>query len=109
MKDLSLYLSVKPTETMSLNLDFHNFWLAQDEDAWYNDNGTVVRPGVASGLATTRVAQEVDFHMKLTMAKYVKFWAGWSHVFAGPYVRQTSTAGTDTDMNWFFAQMVVDF
>ncbi|HUR38325.1 MAG TPA: alginate export family protein [Planctomycetota bacterium] len=109
MKDLALFLAVKPAENVSVHLDFHNFWLAQDEDAWYNDNGTVVRPGVASGLPTTRVAQEIDLHAKFTVAKFVKFWAGWSHVFAGPYVRQTSTAGTDTDMNWFFAQMVVDF
>jgi hypothetical protein len=109
MKDLSLYLSVKPADNVSVNLDFHNFWLASDTDAWYNDNGTVVRPGVASGLPTSRVAQEVDLHAKFTVAKYVKFWAGWSHVFAGPYIRQTSTLGTDTDLNWFFAQMVVDF
>ena len=109
MKDLSLYLSVKPSDTVSVNLDFHNFWLAQDEDAWYNDNGTQVRVGVASGIPTTRVASEVDLHAKVTVAKFVKFWAGWSHVFAGPYVRQTATLGTDTDMNWFFIQMVVDF
>ena len=104
-----MYLQFKPTDTMSINLDFHNFWLAQDEDAWYNDNGTVVRAGVASGIPTTRVAQEIDLHVKATVAKYVKFWAGWSHVFAGPYIRQTVGAGTDTDMNWFFIQMVVDF
>jgi hypothetical protein len=109
MKDLSLYLSVKPSDATSINLDFHNFWLAQDEDAWYNDNGTVVRPGAASGIPTARIAQEVDLHAKVTVSKYVKFWGGWSHVFAGPYIRQTSTAGTDTDLNWFFVQMVVDF
>jgi hypothetical protein len=109
LKDLSLYLSVKPSDTTSINLDFHNFWLAQDEDAWYNDNGTVVRAGVASGIPTTRLAQEVDLHAKVTVSKFVKFWGGWSHVFAGPYVRQTATAGTDTDLNWFFVQMVVDF
>jgi hypothetical protein len=109
MKDLSLYLTVKPSETTVVSLDFHNFWLVQDEDAWYNDNGTVLRPGVASGIPTTRIGQEIDLHAKVTVAKFVKFWAGWSHVFAGPYVRQTATAGTDTDMNWFFMQMVVDF
>jgi hypothetical protein len=109
MKDLSVYLSVKPADSVSVNLDFHNFWLASDTDAWYNDNGSVVRAGAASGLPTTRVAQEVDLHAKFTVAKYVKVWAGWSHVFAGPYVRQTATQGTDTDMNWFFGQMVVDF
>ncbi|HZE99884.1 MAG TPA: alginate export family protein [Planctomycetota bacterium] len=108
-KDLSFYLSVKPADTVVVSLDWHNFWLTQDEDAWYNDNGTVVRPGVASGIPSTRLAHEFDLHAKVTVSKYVKFWGGWSHVFAGPYIRQTATAGTDTDLNWFFLQMVVDF
>ncbi len=108
-KDLALYLKVQPMETWSLHLDLHNFWLASDEDAWYNAGGAAIRPADPTGLSTTRVGHEIDFHTKITLSKVVKIWAGWSHFFAGPYVRQTATAGTDTDMNWFFAQMVVDF
>lgn len=109
MRDLSVYLSVKPAENVSVNLDVHNFWLNHTTDAWYNDNGTVVRAGTLNTAVSDRIGGEFDLHAKVTVAKYVKFWAGWSHVFAGAYVRQTATQGTDTDMNWFFAQMVVDF
>src|SRR5262249_53378303 len=58
MKDLSGYISVKPADNVSVNFDWHAFWLAQDEDAWYNDNGTVVRPAVASGIPSTRIGNE---------------------------------------------------
>jgi len=108
-KDLALYLKVQPTDTCSVHLDLHNFWLASDEDAWYNGGGAAIRPAVPAGAASTRVGHEIDLHTKITVAKSMKFWAGWSHFFAGPYVRQTATLGTDTDMNWFFVQMVVDF
>ncbi len=108
-RDLSVYLKVQPAEPVSLHLDFHNFWLVSVRDNWYTDNGTVMRAGDPTGQASTRLGYETDAHVKITANKYLKFWAGWSHFFAGTYVRQTATAGTDTDMNWFFAQMVVDF
>ena len=60
-----------------------------------------------TGVSTTRVGGETDLHARLSMGPFVKFWAGWSHFFAGPYVQQTP--GNSRDMNWFFIQMTVDF
>src|SRR5258706_5725452 len=104
-KDLAMFLKVQPTDTLQVSLDFHHFWLAADKDAWYNFAGTALRRDV-TGISNTQVGYETDLHVRLSMGKFVKFWGGWSHFFAGPYVRQTATpAGTDTDMNWFFLQM----
>lgn len=107
-KDAEVTFKVSPAENASVQLDYHTFWLASDTDAWYNAAGTVIRRD-PTGASTSRVASETDLTGRLTMSKYVKFWAGWSHVFAGPYVRQTQTAGTSRDMNWLFIQMTVDF
>jgi hypothetical protein len=108
-RDLAVYLKVQPADQVSVHLDLHNFWLASVRDAWYNASGGVIRPGDPTGQDSSRVGYETDFHVKVTANKYLKFWAGWSHFFAGTFVRETATAGTDKDMNWLFAQMTVDF
>jgi len=108
-KDAVVSLKVSPTETLSIHLDFHNFWLASDTDAWFNAAGGAIRPRDPSGLASTSVGHETDLHARLALNKNVKFWAGWSHFFAGTYVRETQTTGTSRDMNWIFLQMTVDF
>jgi hypothetical protein len=110
-KDLMGSIKVAPTETLSVQLDFHQFWLASETDAWYNASGTAIRPRRATSVGS-RVGCETDLHARLAVGKYVKFWAGWSHFFAGEYVRQTEApgpGGTSVDMNWFFLQMTVDF
>jgi hypothetical protein len=107
-KDAAAFFKVSPTDTLSIQLDYHTFWLAQDKDAWYNAAGGPIRRDL-TGLSTNRIGEETDFHVRLAVGKYVKFWAGWSHVFAGPYIRQTATTGTSRDMNWLWLQMTVDF
>jgi hypothetical protein len=107
-KDASIYLKASPTDNLALQLDFHNFWLASDFDGWYNAAGGQIRRDL-TGLSTSRVGAETDLHARLALGKYVKFWAGWSHVFAGPYIRQTQTTGTSRDMDWLFIQMTVEF
>ena len=105
-KDAAVYLKGVPATGVSVNVDLHNFWLARDKDAWYNSGGAAVRRDV-TGAATDRVGQELDVTTRIAAGKYVKFWAGWSHFFTGPYVSQTP--GQDQDMNWYFVQMTVDF
>jgi len=105
-KDAAVYLKVVPTAGVSVHADFHTFWLASDQDGWYNAGGVQIRRDV-TGAATSRVGEELDLHARIAAGKFVKFWAGWSHVFAGPYIDQTP--GQKKDMDWFFLQMTVDF
>jgi hypothetical protein len=107
--DMVVFLKVAPTDTLSIHLDVHQFILVDNHDAWYNFAGNAIRPK-AAGNPDRKVGWETDLHARLAVGKNVKFWGGWSHFFAGPYVRQTATpVGTDVDMNWFFVQMTVDF
>ncbi len=108
-EDMVVTLKVVPTDTLSIQLDVHQFTLVDSADAWYNIGGGTIRPKSAAN-PERKVGWETDLHARLSVGKFVKFWGGWSHVFAGPYIRQTVTpAGTDTDMNWFFLQMTIDF
>jgi hypothetical protein len=108
-RDVAVYLKVQPADPVTVGLDLHNFWLASVRDAWYNAAGGIIRGGDPTGRASSRVGYETDFTVKYTASKFLKFYAGWSHFFAGSFVRETATQGTDTDMNWLFAQMTVDF
>lgn len=108
-KSLSAYLKVAPTDNLTVHLDLFAFWLAQNQDAWFNDPGAALRRDV-TGSSSRKIGTELDLHAKYNAGKYVKFWAGWSHFFAGEFVRKTALPiGTDNDMNWFFLQMTVDF
>ena len=105
-KDLVGSIRVSPADTLTVQVDVHGFWLTQDRDAWYNAAGGVIRRD-ATGNSDSRVGTEVDLHARLAAGKWVKFWAGWSHFFPGPFVKDTP--GTDRGMDWFFLQMTVDF
>ncbi|MBI3857550.1 MAG: alginate export family protein [Planctomycetes bacterium] len=108
-KSLSVYLKVAPTDTVSLHLDAFAFWLAQARDSWYNDPGAALRTD-PTGASSRKIGTEFDFHAKVAVGKYVKFWGGWSHVVAGEFIRKTAAPiGTDVDLDWFFLQMTVDF
>lgn len=113
-RDLSLYLKAAPVDKLTVQVDYHFFWLGQRRDAWYsnapiagtNMAGAVVRRN-AAGAANPNVGQEIDIHARYAIGKFVKFWGGWSRFFPGPFVRQTP--GETIGMNWFFIQMTVDF
>jgi hypothetical protein len=107
-KSLSAYLKVAPTDALSIHVDVFGFWLAQNRDSWFNDPGASLRRDV-TGASGRKIGSEVDLHVRYSAGKNVKFWGGWSHLFAGEYVRKTATIGKDVDMNWFFVQMTVDF
>jgi hypothetical protein len=105
-KDLMGSVRVTPVEGLTVELDVHEFWLAQAGDAWYNAGGAVIRRD-ATGSSSRHVGAETDLHARVAAGKYVKFWVGWSHFFPGAFVRETP--GSDRDMNWVFVQMTIDF
>lgn len=102
---LSLKLSVKPEDAVSIHADGHLFRLDEERDAWYGASGSAIRRDT-TGDADRNVGSEIDLHVRWGVTKEVKVWAGWSHFFAGPYVDDT---GRDRDMDWVFLQATIDF
>ena len=113
-KDLSFYLKANPVEKLSVQIDYHTFWLSARRDAWYgpgnptgtNLSGAVIRRNTA-GTSDPRVGSELDLHARYAIGKFVKLWGGWSHFFPGGFVK--TTPGEAIGMNWFFLQMTIDF
>jgi hypothetical protein len=100
-----LSFKVKPWKQVSVETDFHWFWLADTNDAWYRANGTTrVRP-ITPG-APNYVGSEIDLLITYQPVKFLVFWAGYSHFFAGSYV---SATGPSDDADFGYVQATISF
>jgi hypothetical protein len=81
---------------VTVQLDGHAFWLYTNDDAWYRANAvTRVRP-ITPG-ANPFVGTELDLTVGFTPYKWLKLQGGYSHFFAGDYVRQTASGANGRD------------
>ncbi len=116
--NLKATVGFKPVEKLNVHGDFHFFWLAQENDAWYQSLGLPVyfpsRPnfgqkfGRGAGGTANNAGNEVDLLLKYQYNDAVSWNLGFSHFFAGDVV-DTALAGDAGDANWFYAQMKVSF
>ncbi len=105
LHDVELGVKAKPCKPVVLEADFHSFWLANTNDAWYRANGvTRVRP-ITPG-ADSHVGNEVDLLVTYQPVKWLNIWAGYSHFFAGQYVADT---GPSDDADYGYVQATVTF
>jgi hypothetical protein len=101
-------LRVQPTKTLSVQLDYHAFWLATTDDAWYRANGvTAVRPVTpTSRSADSYAGSEVDLTVTWNARKWLQIQAGYSHFFAGDYLEDT---GPSDDADFAYVMATVTF
>jgi len=95
-------------KAVTVQLDYHAFWLYTNEDAWYRANGvaTIRNPTPAARNADTFVGTEFDLTISYSPLKWVKLQAGYSHFFAGDYLRATGPA---TDADFGYLQTTLSF
>lgn len=97
--------SVQPTKTTKLQLDYHAFFLADTNDAWYRANGvTQVRP--VKGGAGSFVGTELDLTASWKVCKNFSLLAGYSHFFCGDTAKATGAAD---DADFAYVQATLDF
>jgi hypothetical protein len=93
--------SIKPITPLTLRLDLHYFWRAQDEDALYNASGAVLRAG---NLGTSRdVGGEIDLLATYAFDVHLSLVGGYSHFFAGEFIDQSGNS-QDTDFIYVSVQ-----
>lgn len=88
---------IKPMEKLSMKLDLHYFWRAQDEDALYNAGGGVVRPGAAG--SSRDIGGEIDLTATYAFDRHFSLLGGYSHFFAGEFIDQS---GKDQDIDFVY-------
>ncbi|MEX2215527.1 MAG: alginate export family protein [Phycisphaeraceae bacterium] len=88
--DLSLGVTFKPTKEITIDLQGHMFWRAETTDAGYNAGGAPFRPA-GTGLSS-EIGAEIDLLIRYQFDKHTEFQLGYSHFFAGSYIKQTGPA-----------------
>ncbi len=86
-------------------LDFHHFRLHHSFDSWYDATGTRIARSV-TGAAGKDIGNELDLTFKGTFRETVGLWLGYSHFFAGSFVKATTGRA---DRDWGFVQATFNF
>jgi hypothetical protein len=103
IRDLNLQLAASPTEKTNLLLWYHIFHLAQARDALYNAFGTPIRIS-PTGAAGTYVGQELDVLLQFVINPRADVLFGYSHFFAGSFVKATNPAGVSGNADFYYSQ-----
>ena len=81
-------VDLRPMKGMTMNIQYHSFWLSTRQDAFYNFNGrTVVRNPRAT---SAQVLQELDVNTVWDVHKHLQFIVGYTHIFPGPFLDQST-------------------
>lgn len=105
MHNPEISLKLSPLKKVTAELDYHAFWLADTNDAWYRANGlTTVRP--ISPHAGNFVGTELDFVLTWNVCKNLSLQAGYCHFFAGDYLKDT---GPSDGANFGFTMATLNF
>ena len=99
---------VSPAKNVTTELAYNAFWLADTNDVWYRANGlTAVRPlNATSRKASDYCGSEVDFVVKWDVCKNLQVQGGYSHFFAGDYLKST---GFHSDADFGYVQATLKF
>ena len=108
MSNPAISLKVVPCKKVTLDLSYNGFWLATNEDSWYRANGTTtVRPLTPVARNADKYAgSEIDFKVTYKPVKQLALEGGYSHFFAGSYLKDT---GAHSDANFVYLQTKIDF
>ena len=103
-----LSFKVTPVKNVTAQVDYNAFWLADTNDVWYRANGlTAVRPlNATSRRASDYCGSELDFIVTWNACKYVQVQGGYSHFFAGDYLKST---GFHSDADFGYVQATITF
>ncbi len=99
--DINPGLTIKPAPGLTVGINGHLFYRAEDSDAFYNAGGGVVRSGAAGG--ANEIGAEIDFTVKYLIDTHTTVLAGFSHFFAGDFIEE-SGASEDIDFVYFQLQ-----
>jgi hypothetical protein len=119
----------KPTDKLTVRLDYHNTWLVSTSDEWRYANQTPVGASAVSPVGTSSgtggyaaryakalavnpsnyMGSEVDLIGTYALTTWCKLQVGGAHFFAGDYIRETAPTQETDDANFVYTQVQLDF
>ncbi len=107
--DLLVQLKLAPFPKAGLELTFHQFWLAEDDDRRYFGTGAFNRRSLGFGNSPSNgshdVGREIDVVGTYKLHRHVAVAAGYSRLFGGDALDSPSR----NDVDWAFAQLLFTY
>ena len=100
IQDANAHLFLYPASWMTVWLQYHHFWLAQNRDALYNAGGVAIRRD-PTGQAGSDVGDEIDVVLNFHLTRYSDIMVGYSRLFGGGFLEQTSGPNRAADSEFF--------
>jgi len=108
IQDFRGNIKVAPTSKMTVQVDYHYYLLAEEEDGWYLANASLATARPAGGFTSNddNLAQEVDLTVSYDLYKNVKILAGYSWYGAEDWIEDNIG---EIDTSWGYLQTTVTF
>jgi hypothetical protein len=108
INDVNFIWTASPTPKLKLLAWYHIFFLDQARDALYNANGAAIRHD-PTGAAGRDVGQELDLTVQYLFTPRTDILFGYSHFWAGDFVRATNPPGVTGDVDFAYTQFSLRF
>ena len=119
IQDVRGILQGKPHPRVSVAIEGHGFWLANNHDNFYNvagspRGGITATPGTGYGINpsySSFLGTEIDVIAGWAVTKFAQLEAGYGHFFVGDYIKSSlsSPAFGSKDANYFYVQATMVF
>jgi hypothetical protein len=103
INDINVLWTASPTTKIRLLTWYHCFRLDEPRDALYNAAGAPIRID-PTGAAGRDVGQELDLTVQYVLSPRADLLVGYSHFWAGDFVRATNPAGVTGDVDFAYTQ-----
>jgi hypothetical protein len=104
INDYRFQIKADPTKKLNLQADYHLIYLDTSKDNLYAANKTIKR--AATSGADSYVGSEVDLLSKYQVTSYMGMMIGYSHFFAGDFLKDTGSAD---DADFAYVQTILNF
>jgi hypothetical protein len=103
LREVVATLRFAPVAKTAVRIDYHQFALFSNQDAWYRANGVAtVRPlNAAAQSASRQAGAELDLTLTWSPRPWAVIDAGYARFFAGHYLGAT---GAKSDADFFYLQ-----
>ena len=105
LDNLRLTVNANPSNKLSLQTDLHFLRLAETSDSFYHAGRGVIRTATGTDVSNS-VGTDFDLLIKYSLYNNIKLLMGYSHFFAGDYLKET---GSDDDGDFFYFQTLLNF
>ena len=103
MQNAQINFEFIPLKWIYTMVQFHNFWLAEKKDAWYQ-NPMVYRD--ITGRSGNKVGRELDVFVKLTPFQENEILLGYSHFWPDEFAEKKASP---QEANVFFIQWIYKY